>query len=68
MFDRKTLVAIFEVPLRDRQNKYCVNSECNIIIIKLIIILWTTWSAFQKYVFGTKNGRKRLTYCGAFYN
>lgn len=48
MFDTKTLVAIFEVPLPGRQNKYCINSDCSIIII----MSYKVYNNFANYMVG----------------
>jgi len=50
VFDTKTLVAIFEVPLPGRQNKYCSNSDCNIIII--INMSYEVYNNSVNYMFG----------------
>lgn len=77
MFDTKTMVTIFEVPLPGRQNKYCINSDCNIKImsykvynnfVNYMIGLPEVCLFLVRFVFGTKNGRKRLPYFGALCN
>lgn len=57
MFDTKTLVAIFEVPLPGRQNKYCSNSDCNIIIK----MSYEVYDNFVNYMFGLPEVRLFLS-------